>query len=137
MQAETTIRVLAAVIQQGDRLLLAQRPANKRHGGLWEFPGGKREPGEDDTLTITRELAEELDVRVRAVGPALATHQDPGSRYLIVFVPVTIDGEPRAVEHEALGWFSRAEALALPLAPSDAAFLAQSLSGLEPTAGGR
>ncbi len=122
--AAGTIRVLAAVVVEGERVLLAQRPADKRHGGLWEFPGGKREPGEDDAAAIGRELAEELGVRVTSVGAALATHQDPGSPYVIVFVPVRIQGSPKALEHAAIGWFTLDGARRLPLAPSDAAFLA-------------
>jgi 8-oxo-dGTP pyrophosphatase MutT (NUDIX family) len=50
-------RVLAAVIQRDSRLLLAQRPSHKRHGGLWEFPGGKLAIGEDHLAAARRELA--------------------------------------------------------------------------------
>lgn len=134
---EATIRVLAAVVLDGARLLLAQRPLDKRHGGLWEFPGGKREEGEDDEAAIRRELAEELGVTARQVGAPVATHRDPGSRYLIVFVPVHIEGTPQALEHSAVGWFTPSEARALPLAPSDAAFLGQWPMALERRTGRR
>ncbi len=52
------IRVIAAVIRRGPELLVCRRPAHKRHGGLWEFPGGKCEPGESDADTARRELLE-------------------------------------------------------------------------------
>src|SRR5690606_20769929 len=63
-----TIRVLAAVIRRDGRWLVCRRPAHKRHGGLWEFPGGKLEPGESLLEAATRELEEELAVRVTGVG---------------------------------------------------------------------
>jgi mutator protein MutT len=61
-------RVVAAVIQRNDQYLLCQRPAHKRHGGLWEFPGGKVHDGETDFDAISRELTEELEVGVVRVG---------------------------------------------------------------------
>ncbi len=127
--AAAEIRVLAAVARRGDAVLLGQRPSHKRHGGLWEVPGGKVEPGEDDAAALDRELREELGVGLRALGPVLATLRDPGSPYLIVFRAVTLAGEPRALEHVALGFFSHDAALALieagVVAPSDATFLSE------------
>ncbi|MEY3012957.1 MAG: hypothetical protein RIT45_1692 [Pseudomonadota bacterium] len=123
------IRVLAAVVRRGERLLLAQRPPHKRHGGLWEFPGGKVEPGETDAEAIARELREELDVTVVSTGAVRATHADPGSPYDVVFLEVAIDGEPRALEHAAVGFFTPTEAIAMALAPSDKRFL-QSLPAI-------
>lgn len=117
------MRVVAAVIRRDDTLLVCQRPTHKQHGGLWEFPGGKCEPGESDHDAIARELQEELGVDVTSVGSPEFVAHDPGGVYEIVFLPVTIAGDPTAHEHEALGWFTR-EALAhMPLAPSDAAFV--------------
>src|SRR5450432_2765139 len=75
----TKTRVVAAVIQRGDEYLICQRPAHKRHGGLWEFPGGKLEPGETTFDAATRELREELDVHVVAVGDLMLSIDDPGS----------------------------------------------------------
>ena len=122
MTAET-IRVIAAVISDGDRLLLCQRPPHKRHGGLWEFPGGKCEPGESDLDAARRELREELGVEVLSVGPPELAIVDPGSPFEIVFVPVTVAGTPVCHEHTALVWTSLAEVSSLPLAPSDRRFV--------------
>ena len=113
------IRVVAAVIRRGDTLLVCQRPAHKRHGGLWEFPGGKLEAGETILDAARRELAEELDVRVLSVGEVEFAIADPGSEFVIEFHPVEIEGEPVALEHSALGWVGLDELLELPLAPSD------------------
>jgi 8-oxo-dGTP pyrophosphatase MutT (NUDIX family) len=117
------IRVIAAVVSDGDRLLLCQRPPHKRHGGLWEFPGGKCEPGESDLEAARRELREELGVEVLAVGPAELAVIDPGSPFEIVFVPVTIAGTPVCREHTALVWKPLAEVPSLSLAPSDRRFV--------------
>ena len=113
------IRVVAAVIRRGDTLLVCQRPAHKRHGGLWEFPGGKCEPGESDVAAIRRELREELDIDPASVAGSEFEVADAGSPYLIAFIPVTIEAEPSALEHDALAWASIQELLAMPLAPSD------------------
>ena len=119
----TSQRVKAAVIRRNDTLLICQRPAHKRHGNLWEFPGGKCELGEADADTITRELAEELGVRVQSVGAEVYSASDPESPFLIVFVPVDIDGEPQCLDHAAIRWVMLAELADLPLAPSDARFV--------------
>jgi mutator protein MutT len=122
------VRVIAAVVTNGDRLLLCQRPYHKRHGGLWEFPGGKCEPGESDPEAARRELREELGVDVLAVGPAELAILDPESPFEIVFVPVVIAGTPVCHEHRALAWKSLEEALSLPLAPSDRRFVESRLA---------
>jgi 8-oxo-dGTP pyrophosphatase MutT (NUDIX family) len=116
-------RVIACVVSRGDLLLLAQRPANKRHGGLWEFPGGKTEENESDGHAAARELMEELGVETIRASPAIFEIADAGSPYVIAFVPVEIRGEPVATEHSSLIWGRPSELIRLPLAPSDAAFL--------------
>lgn len=117
------IRVIAAVIRRGPNLLVCQRPIEKRHGGLWEFPGGKCEPGESDTDTARRELQEELGVRVTGIGRQLFAILDPGSPYLIAFIEVEIEGTPKCLEHSALTWDIPEALSALPLAPSDRRFV--------------
>lgn len=119
MPSASTIRVVACVVTRGDRVLLCRRPAHKRHGGLWEFPGGKCEPGESDAIAAARELREELGVAVTTVGAEAFAIADPGSPFLIAFVPVEIAGEPVCHEHEALAWVTWVEAAGMALAPSD------------------
>jgi mutator protein MutT len=123
------IRVVAAAIVDGDRLLVCQRPPHKRHGGLWEFPGGKREPGESDADAVGRELGEELGVTAAEVGPELFATRDPGSPFLIVFLPVRIVGAPSCREHTALCWGTPTELAQLPLAPGDRRFVETLLAG--------
>lgn len=116
------IRVVAAVVEAGGRYLVCRRPAHKRHGGLWEFPGGKLEPGETLQAAARRELAEELGVEVRSCGDRRFAIDDPGSRFVIEFHPVEIAGTPVCLEHSALAWATLAELLAMDLAPADRRF---------------
>jgi mutator protein MutT len=113
------VRVIAAAIRRDDQLLVCQRPTHKRHGGLWEFPGGKVEPNESDESAARRELGEELGVHVDSVAEPDFSIADPDSPFLIVFVPTTITGEPTCHEHTALAWLTPTELIDLPLAPSD------------------
>jgi len=110
------------VIRREGRLLLGRRPLHKRHGGLWEFPGGKVEPGESDLEAAGRELREELAVDVTEVGPVVFSIPDPASGVVVEFLPVEIRGEPRCLEHLALAWVEENDLLELALAPSDRAF---------------
>lgn len=125
-----TIRVLAAVIHEGGQYLVCRRPPHKRHGGLWEFPGGKLEPGESDLDAAQRELREELDVQVTGIGSPLLVVRDPGSPFEIAFVEVHISGTPICREHTELSWRSPSELSDLPLAPSDLTFVEQFLKQL-------
>ena len=123
------IPVVAAVIADGENVLVCKRPAQKRHGELWEFPGGKVLPGESFEAALSRELLEELDVSLTAVGSTLFTSPDPDSPFVIHFIEVSIAGTPSAIEHTELSW-SRFEDLDLgTLAPSDRAFVQYYLHG--------
>jgi 8-oxo-dGTP diphosphatase len=117
------VPVVAAVVRRGDRLLLGRRPVHKRHGGLWEFPGGKIDEGESVAEAARRELAEELGLEVLAVEDRLFAMDDGASPFLIQFHPVSVVGEPDAIEHSEVGWFSPEELEAMELAPADAAFV--------------
>lgn len=118
----TRIRVVAAVVERDGRYLLGLRPEGKRHAGMWEFPGGKIDPGEDAAEAARRELAEELSLVVRGVGPRTRSFDDGTSPFVIDFYPVQVDGEPIVHEHAEIGWFTPEELEALPLAPADRAF---------------
>lgn len=123
------VRVVASVIECEGKLLVCERPAHKRHGGLWEFPGGKVEPTENDFEAVERELEEELGVRVLEVGPVVFSTADPGSDFVIEFLPVSIVGQPRCFEHTALAWVRDHELLQMPLAPSDRRYVLHRLNG--------
>jgi len=116
------IRVAAAVIERDGRFLVCQRPADKRHGGLWEFPGGKLAAGETLEEAARRELEEELGLRLTRSGQTLFSQVDEGSPFRIEFLEVWADGDPQALEHDELRWLLPSELTSLPLAPTDAVF---------------
>lgn len=117
------LEVVAAVIERRGRWLLAQRPVNKAHGGLWEFPGGKVNPGESLAQALQRELAEELALTAVDVGDELIHYDEPDNGLRLHFMRVATDAAPVLLEHSALGWFRPAEAQGLALAPLDDRFL--------------
>tara|TARA_Y100000588_G_scaffold392153_1_gene503027 strand:+ start:2732 stop:3124 length:393 start_codon:yes stop_codon:yes gene_type:complete len=124
MEPEGRVAVVAAVIQRGDKYLLGQRPESKRHGGLWEFPGGKVHDGESRLEAIRRELAEELALKAVRIERLLFSVVDKGSPYVIEFVETVIEGTPTPYEHSEIAWLTIGELDELRLAPADAAFAA-------------
>ena len=121
--AEGLVRVAAAVICRDGKYLVCQRPAHKRHGGLWEFPGGKLEANENLTDALRRELDEELSIEVQGLGQVLYVQQDPGSEFVIEFVETFVTGEPVALEHGGILWEVPSELAKVPLAPTDRTFV--------------
>ena len=123
MRDTALVPVLAAVISRNGSFLIGKRARHKRHGGLWEFPGGKIQPGENLLEAARREIAEELGMAVPGVGLVLFEQQDPGSSFLIRFVEVEAEGEPVPTEHEAVAWVPAPKLRDYALAPSDRAFV--------------
>ncbi len=117
--------VVAALIWRGDRFLICQRPAHKARGLLWEFVGGKVEPGETGEQALMRECREELDIGVR-VGEAFfeVTHTYPDlTVHLTLFRAEIAEGEPRRLEHNDLRWITVQEIPDYPFCPADEAIL--------------
>ncbi len=129
--------VAAALVDATGRVLIAQRPTGKSLAGLWEFPGGKVEPGEGLEEALVRELREELDVTVRAdaLDPfAFASHSYPDFNLLMpLYMVRTWDGAPRALEAQALAWVTPTEMSAYPMPPADVPLVAR-LIAAEPLA---
>lgn len=126
------IAVVAGALERGDgRWLMHLRPQGKHHGGLWEFPGGKVEPGEMPASALVREIAEELGVACKAndlvpCGFAETDGSGQGDRALVLLLyRLSVwQGEPQALEGGAVGWFTPDEVAALPKPPLDAALAA-------------
>jgi len=104
-----SIEVSAALIFHKGRLLITQRHAGAHLGGLWEFPGGKREPGETFEECLVREIREELGVEI-SVGELFeeVQHDYPEkSVHLKFFLCQLIAGEPQALDCAAVKWVDR------------------------------
>ncbi len=120
---ENNREVVAAVIERDGLFLICRRPAHKRHGGLWEFPGGKIEDSETLFQAAQRELSEELSLKAESCFEAEFSFIDPASGYRINFARVSCAGEPVLHEHSELKWLRASELLELELAPSDRRFV--------------
>jgi mutator protein MutT/uracil-DNA glycosylase family 4 len=121
------VEVVAAVVRRGGRYLVTRRAPGKHLAGLWEFPGGKRHPGESLEDALRRELAEELGVDARA-GERLAVvpWAYPERRVVLHFFDCTIGRQPVTPrEGQPARWVTRAELARLPLPPADAALVAR------------
>lgn len=115
--------VAAALVDAEGRVLLQQRPEGKTLAGLWEFPGGKIEPGETPEAALIRELEEELAIAVpqACLAPAAFASAGAGERHLLLLLYITRkwSGVPRALEAAALRWVRPADMHALPMPPAD------------------
>ena len=110
--SNTEVLVMGAAIIHDGRVLAARRTTPPTARGLWEFPGGKVEPGEDPDVAIVREIAEELGCEVRVVGHLDGEEHIKESYTLRVAVAELVSGEPIPHEHDAVRWL-RADQLDL------------------------
>ncbi len=116
------VHVAVAVIQNiPGQILISQRPAHLHQGGLWEFPGGKLEPGESVAQALRREIREELGVEVEAHSPLIRIpHRYPDRTVLLDVHRVTrFAGRPEGREGQLLRWCSPAQLIDCPLLPAD------------------
>jgi 8-oxo-dGTP diphosphatase len=120
--------VAAALIDGEGRVLVAQRPEGKSLAGLWEFPGGKIEPGETPEAALVRELAEELDIDVAAEALEPLTFVSHGYAdfhlLMLLYVCRRWQGVPNGLQHQPLQWGTVAELETLPMPPADVPLLA-------------
>jgi 8-oxo-dGTP diphosphatase len=117
-----------ALVDADGRVLLAQRPQGKVMAGLWEFPGGKINPGETPEAALIRELAEELgiDVAASCLAPfTFASHSYPDFHLLMpLYVCRKWSGIPVAREGQRLTWVRPARLSDYPMPPADAPLVA-------------
>ena len=119
--------VVAALIWQGDTFMICQRPVHKTRGLLWEFVGGKVEPGETKEQALIRECQEELAVTL-AVGDVFmdVTHEYPDlTVHLMLFNATIAEGEPVMLEHNDIQWITPNEIPNYEFCPADVEILAR------------
>lgn len=131
----TWLCVVALALRGMDgRWLMHRRPLEKHHGGLWEFPGGKVEPGEVPVNALIREIQEELGIGLQAEDVHAATFAEErtvASGRPIVILLYTASrwrGQAAALEGGEIGWFSPAEIATLAKPPLDVELAAQLLA---------
>ena len=119
------VEVVAALIWRGERFMICQRPAHKARGLLWEFVGGKVEPGETKAEALMRECREELDITVAVGEEYMAlTHVYPDiTVHLTLFNCTVAAGEPKLLEHADLRWITPAEIPEYDFCPADVEIL--------------
>ncbi|MCF2651351.1 (deoxy)nucleoside triphosphate pyrophosphohydrolase [Anaeromassilibacillus senegalensis] len=117
--------VVAALIWNGDRFMICQRPAHKARGLLWEFVGGKVEPGETKQAALVRECREELGVTVSVGEPYMDVVYDYPDLlvHLTLFSARIAEGTPRLLEHNDLRWITPAEIPEYDFCPADVEIL--------------
>ncbi|MBR3929348.1 MAG: (deoxy)nucleoside triphosphate pyrophosphohydrolase [Clostridia bacterium] len=115
------ILVVAGIIKRGDLIFAAQRNEKAHQGLKWEFPGGKVEEGETPENALERELFEELGIQTRT-GRLFSekTHAYPEKTVRVLFYLTEItSGEPRALEANQVGWFSKEALVRLDFSGAD------------------
>lgn len=127
--ARLVIVVAAALVDRDGRVLLARRPPEKHMGGLWEFPGGKLQPGETPEGALVRELKEELDIDVAeaCLAPVAFASAPSGGDHLLMplFVARRWSGAPKPLAADALAWVRPDNFSAYDMPPADRPLAAQ------------
>lgn len=117
--------VVAALIWDGDRFMICQRPAHKARGLLWEFVGGKVEPGETRQQALIRECREELGITVKPGAVFMeVTHRYPDlTVHLTLFSATIAEGTPQKLEHNDIRWIGVEEIEDYAFCPADRVIL--------------
>ena len=115
------INVVGAVVTNDGKILSAQRSESMSLPGMWEFPGGKIEPGEAPRAALVREMQEELLCTVEIGGQVASTRYeyDFGFVTLTTFYATLIDSEPQLTEHSEIRWIDAANLNSVEWAPAD------------------
>ena len=113
--------VVAALVRDGGRVLMSRRRADQAMPNLWEFPGGKVEPGEHPEAALVREVREELgcELAIDRVEEVVFHAYPEFDLYMLVYAGRITRGEARAIEVAEVAWVPAAELPALDLLPAD------------------
>ena len=121
-RSATPVQVVAAVLRdRRGRILLARRTDGRDLAGAWEFPGGKVEPGETAEAALSRELHEELGIRIGDCTPLIRVPQAYPAKRIVLDVRevASFTGTPRGLENQALAWTAPEKLASYPMPPAD------------------
>lgn len=119
------VEVVAALIWDNGKFMICQRPAHKARGLLWEFVGGKVEPGETKEAALIRECREELAVTLSVGGVFMdVVHEYPDlTVHLTLFNATVAEGKPQKLEHNDIKWITPTEIPEYDFCPADVEIL--------------
>ena len=132
MPERRIVEVVGAIIKDGDRYLVGQRAANKSQGGLWEFMGGKIEPGETPEQALARECREELDLEIEdehIIDSVIHDYPEKTIRLTLISCSPKSGSVPKALEHQQIRWVTRSEMDAFDFAPADRELIGRVIGG--------
>ena len=122
MAERRIIEVVGAIIKDGDRYLVGQRAATKAQGGLWEFMGGKIEPGETPEQALARECREELALEIEnehIIDSVVHEYPEKTIRLTLISCSPKSGSIPKALEHQQIRWVTVLEMRTMPFAAAD------------------
>ena len=128
MSYGTVIEVVGAIIKEGGKYLVGQRAAHKTQGGLWEFMGGKIEPGETPEEALQRECREELALEIegsRIIDSVVHEYPEKTIRLTLLECRPKSSSVPQALEHQAIRWVTPEEMRGMPFCPADAELISR------------
>ena len=126
------VHVVAALIWSGDRFMICQRPENKARALLWEYVGGKVEPGETPEQAVVREIQEELNTRIEVVRHMDTVESDYPAFHMTMdcYLCRIIDGHLELREHEAARWLTKETLFSVDWLPADLKFVREKVAWL-------
>ena len=122
MYNDNVIEVVGAIIKDGDKYLIGQRPAHKSQGGLWEFMGGKIEPSETPEEALKRECFEELALEIeneRIIDSVVHEYPEKTIRLTLIECNPKNGSVPQALEHQQIRWINAETISSIDFCPAD------------------
>lgn len=122
------IKVVAAILEKEDKILIAKKREGKPLAGLWEFPGGKIEEGETPEESLIRELMEEMNIKVRVneyVGESIYDYGDGKVISLKGFTAEIVEGDIKLTDHDEYKWVTLEEICNYRIAPADISLISK------------
>ena len=130
MNSRTIIEVVGAIIKDGGKYLVGQRAAHKTQGGLWEFMGGKIEPGETPEEALARECCEELALEIegaRVIDSVIHEYPEKTIRLTLLECRPKAGSVPQVLEHQAIRWVTPEEMRTMQFCPADAELISKTI----------